>query len=59
MAMDTGSSEAVDDTLEWREAMISWAEATHHEVRSIRRMVGVFFVVWILGLIVAVIALAQ
>jgi hypothetical protein len=44
------------DTLEYREAMVEWAALTHGEVRSIRRMVQVFFVLWLLSLGAAAVA---
>lgn len=46
-----------DDTQEWREATIEWAEQIHHEVRVLRMMVQVMFVVWVLGLILGVVAI--
>jgi hypothetical protein len=45
------------DTQEWREATIEWAEQIHREVRSVRVMVQVMFVVWLVGLALAVVGL--
>jgi hypothetical protein len=45
------------DTLDWRESMISWAEATHREVSSIRRMISVFFWVWAVFFVLGLVAL--
>jgi hypothetical protein len=44
-----------DDTREWRETMIDWVEQLHREVRAVRVMIQVFFVVWLLSFVVGII----
>ena len=38
------------DTLDYREAMVEWAVLTHDEVRSIRRIVQFFLVLWLVAI---------
>ena len=52
-----GENTRDSDTLDWRAAMLSWAEATHQEVATIRRIIQFFFSLWLAGLVVGLIAL--